>query len=218
MGCTIDHLRADHRLTVLKAFRDADGAACPAGETPVLRRMSLDWGAQRIRLEWERDGAAEVFSFDLRASEGPGNGRMREYFAVGEAVPDPAEQAAAVAALEPPPPAAEPVRAAGRWDEALERVWALAFRGRFEEAAEQLRWVDEGPAPRVAAALTELAERAAAAPNPAVFEWLRERAVDAWYGWGSQATSGGDGAARMLEIKPALRRLDRLREQRAARP
>lgn len=37
----------------------------------------------------------------------------------------------------------------------------------------------------------------------AAAEWLYDRAIDCWYGWGSLATRGGDGAAR---LPPSRRR------------
>jgi hypothetical protein len=36
--------------------------------------------------------------------------------------------------------------------------------------------------------------------------WVYGRAIDAWYGWGAMATSGGDGAARAPRTEAALAR------------
>ncbi|HRE05635.1 MAG TPA: hypothetical protein PKX00_08500 [Opitutaceae bacterium] len=85
MGCTIDHLRADHHVTVLRDFRDARGNEHRAGEQGMLRLMELDWPRQEFFLEWEREGVRERMCFSLSAKEGPRNGAMRDFFALGEA-------------------------------------------------------------------------------------------------------------------------------------
>lgn len=36
------------------------------------------------------------------------------------------------------------------------------------------------------------------------------KAFDCWHGWGSMATSGGDGTARMVHIKEAQARREKL--------
>lgn len=187
MGYVIDHLAADRRVTVLEDFIDARGAAHRAGETAILRRLALDWPRREIRMDWERGGAAETLVFDLDSPAGPGNGRMRRYFEVGDYAPQP----------RPPSPAAEPGH------DPVSRVAALAVRGDTAAAERLLRSLDDDPE-SLAAALTAAAERHAGC------DWLRDEAVNAWYHWGSQATSGGDGAARLLIMRPALARLKRL--------
>lgn len=88
MAATIDHLRADHHVEVLKDFTDARGVSRRAGEMGVLRAMGLDSATMELWIEWEYAGVTERLFFALRAPTGPGNGRMREYFALGpEVVP-----------------------------------------------------------------------------------------------------------------------------------
>lgn len=215
MSCVIDHLSSDYRVTVRQAFTDARGVPHAVGESGIIRRIELDWPRQEIAIEWERDGAAERMVFALAAREGPGNGRMRAYFDRGEwsPVPRPPPAQRPRQAPEIPELVAEPVTDPSRYDEAFRRVWALAARGQFAAAESQLQVILSAPDPwggtleRAADDLVGLACAHALDPDPAVYPWLRERAVRLWYAWGSQATSGGEGAARMDSIRSAEARL-----------
>ena len=86
MACTIDHLRVDHRVAVLRDFTDLAGVTIRAGESGVLRGLGLDYARMEIWIELERDGARDRLRFALRATEGPRNGRMKEFFEMGESV------------------------------------------------------------------------------------------------------------------------------------
>ena len=46
--------------------------------------------------------------------------------------------------------------------------------------------------------------------GPPTYDWLRDQAIRYWYQWGADATSGGEGSARLLDIRPAMDRLERL--------
>jgi len=223
MAATIDHLSVDHRITVLRDFVDARGVRRRAGESGVIVAIQLDWKTHDVVIEWRRGEQHESMTFALAAKDGPRNGHMREYFELGEYVPPPAPNRTFVPELglvssgpmQLPALARDLVRGPGRRDEALDRVWALAGRRRFAEAEEQLRALDGAHAPTSAAALTAIAERHAFDQDADVYEWLRDRALRLWFSWGAEATSGGDGAARMLEIQPALDRFTRLDRWRA---
>src|SRR5688572_14224344 len=89
MACVVDHLQADHRVRVLQDFTDARGTRHVAGETAILRAQAFDWPTQEIVLEWEREGRREKLYFALAAKDGPGNGRMRAYFAMEDRVAPP---------------------------------------------------------------------------------------------------------------------------------
>ncbi len=89
MACTIDHLRVDHRVTVLQDFTDLAGITLRAGETGVLRGLGLDTARMELWIELERGDARETLRFALRAADGPRNGRMRDYFELGEDVAPP---------------------------------------------------------------------------------------------------------------------------------
>lgn len=96
MGTTIDHLESHHRYTVIRGFTDATGIRIPFEATAVIRRMEIDPGLTQIFIEWERDGAngeiiPERLTFDMRATDGPRNNHMREYFEKGEVVMPPRE-------------------------------------------------------------------------------------------------------------------------------
>jgi len=101
MACTIDHLRVDHRITVLRDFTDLAGVTIRAGESAVLFDLGLDTKSMEIWLGLERNGVRQQHRFALRATDGPRNGRMRDYFEMGDPVDDPP---APVRAAKPPPP------------------------------------------------------------------------------------------------------------------
>lgn len=89
MACTIDHLRVDHHVTVLRDFTDLAGVTIRAGEAGMLRGLGLDYGATEIWIELERQERRDKLRFALRATDGPRNGHMKEYFEMGEAVATP---------------------------------------------------------------------------------------------------------------------------------
>ncbi len=86
MAATIDHLRSDHHVRVLKDFTDARGVTHGEGAVGIIRAMGLDTARMELWIDWEQEGADERLYFPLRATTGPGNGRMREYFAMGDEV------------------------------------------------------------------------------------------------------------------------------------
>lgn len=90
MPATIDHLRADHHVEVIKDFTDLRGIAHRAGDSAIIRAMGLDTTTMELWIDWECGGVAERLHFALRATTGPGNGRMREYFALGDDATTPA--------------------------------------------------------------------------------------------------------------------------------
>lgn len=123
MACTIDHLRADHAVRVLRNFTDARGRSHRAGETAVVRQMGFDSQAFEIWIDWEQQGVVARLYFSLRTATGPGNGRMREYFELGEDAPVSAPPLPAVTKAEDAPPA---------------RPRGKAFPGRHPAAETQL--------------------------------------------------------------------------------
>ena len=86
MALTIDHLSIDHVVHVIEAFTDARGAAHQVGEHGLIRVLAFDSRSGEISLTWERDGRQETMVFLLASRTGPGNGRMRQYFEVGDYV------------------------------------------------------------------------------------------------------------------------------------
>ena len=105
MAKTIDHLRPDHAVRVVRDFTDARGRSHCAGVTGILRQMGLDWAQHEIWIDWEPHGLPERLYFSLSASTGPGNGRMREYFEIGALDPGEARMAPfeVKSEAEPPP-------------------------------------------------------------------------------------------------------------------
>lgn len=84
MAATIDHLRVDHEVRVLQDFTDTRGHTHSAGSSATIRAMGLDTTHMELWIEWELRGTRERLHFALSATTGPGNGRMREYFELGE--------------------------------------------------------------------------------------------------------------------------------------
>lgn len=169
--------------------------------------------------------------FALGATDGPRHGRMREYFALvtGSGASEAGGDATGIGAgpgsgrgvaVALPELRGECVRDPSRWDDAVQRLWALAGRRRFAEAEEQLLALsgeatrDPDADRRWAEVLGRLAEVHADDPGPGVYDWMRDRALRHWYAWGATATSGGEGAARLLEMEPARRRLEALDQRR----
>ncbi|MEO7346718.1 MAG: hypothetical protein ABIZ49_06810, partial [Opitutaceae bacterium] len=71
-------------MCVIRDFTDARGLTRRAGENGIVRSMGLDLPKQEIWIEWQREDALERLHFPLRATDGPRNGRMRDYFELGE--------------------------------------------------------------------------------------------------------------------------------------
>lgn len=69
-----------------------------------------------------------------------------------------------------------------------------------------MEWERDG-SHAAAGALCSLAASHAFDSDPTVYRWLRDRGIGLWYAWGSGATSGGDGAARAVEIRVAEAKL-----------
>lgn len=213
MATTVDHLAAGRAFRIIRPFTDARGARHGEGERGVVVALRVDWPRQEILLTWRRDGREETMAFPLAGGDGPGNGRMRTYFELEredeERAPVPRPRGAV---LHLPPPGG-PALAVEDARGPVERVVALADNRRFDEAREELHRC-AAPPDDIARTLGAAAERRALERDGAIYEWLRDRAIDCWYAWGSQATSGGDGAARLLSIDPAVARFRRIDEER----
>lgn len=216
MGLVIDHLSVDHRIRVLRDFTDVRGERHRTGESGVIRKMDLDWGRQECFIEWEREGKSETMTFALMAKDGPRNGHMREYFEIGDREPrhEDSPRARRKRQIPPVPELDEsPVNDPERYADAVRRVWALAARRRFEEAEEQVRTILSAPDPyggvlqQLADDLVGVAVAHALDPEDAVYLWAKRRAISLWYSWGSQATSGGEGAVREGPIRDAEARI-----------
>ena len=195
MSTTIDHLRIDHRVTVLRDFVDTSGGSMQTGDTGILRRLSFDQLTELIKLEIETEAGLLALTFDLRAKDGPRNGHMREFFEVGEdvSVPRresvPSEPVRTKESLETPSIEPDPSQPSTVDSDRLLDM-ENAMRRKFDHIgvaasiaevyAERMRdFRRKGNEPRAIAAF-KLAK-----------EWMGTYA-----GW---ATSGGEGAANSYE-------------------
>jgi len=225
MAMTIDHLSVDHVVHVIQKFTDARGVAHHVGEEGLITSLAFNQAAGEIGIAWTRGRTTETMYFLLTHREGPGIGRMKQYFDVGEYVPAPVEGKRLIPGigyvpLAPTLPKLTPtlITSDARFDDAMDRVWALAGASTFDEAEKQIDAIVYATdrrgdnCERAASALCAWAKLHAFDSDLTTHYWLRERGIQLWYSWGSQATSGGEGTARARQIRAAeheLLELDR---------
>ena len=111
MGATIDNLESHHRYTVIRGFTDAKGVRVPFEASGVIRIIDISDDMTEIHIDWEREGVApggptERLTFLMKATDGPRNNHMREYFEKGDLVMPPRERKATAVAPSPPTPPA----------------------------------------------------------------------------------------------------------------
>lgn len=198
MGVVIDHLRADCHVRVIREFRDLHGVECRTGEAGIIRRLGVDWALGEISLDWESEGRTGSLVFSLASKQGPGNGRMRDYFEVMEdAAPLPAKPGPAPRAADPP--REEPVdeRGPAWWREALE----LESAGKIQEAeARILQGVDHIGGVSSVAVMHARRMRRFLQEGDAVAARKAFSDAERWiFHYASLATSGGEGAALSRE-------------------
>lgn len=204
MATTIDHLRVDHRITVLRDFTDAHGITLTAGEHGILRGLSWDQLRKEIHLVVERPSGTVDLVFPENTQSGPRNNHMRDYFEMGDDVSTPRVLPGFRAAndhtmIVPPPNDDPPLRPD-------DSAWRRAARS--TDGPDRLEAIEESmrasiPHLGVAASIAEFyAERMRtfqrAGNEPRAIEAFK-LAVD-WMGtYASWATSGGEGAALSYE-------------------
>lgn len=203
MSTTIDHLRVDHRVTVLRDFTDAAGITLRAGESGVICGVSFDQIRMEIQIEIERESGKVALTFPLKAQGGPRNGHMKEFFEVGEDISTPrvipAFHDQSLREMIVPPPENIPApRNDSAWDRAAHST----------DGPDQLKDLEEEmrkafPHIGAAASIAEIyAQRMRAfqrAGNEPRAIAAFKLAVD-WMGtYASWATSGGEGAALSME-------------------
>ena len=203
MALSIDHLRVDHRITVIREFEDAKGKRMYVGDTGVLTGMDWDQVQREIYLEIKCAAKKVRLVFSLTSKTGPGNGRMRDYFEIGEDVTPPRvipafhDQSKRQMIIPPPEKKAAPMNKTG---------WARAAQS--TDGPDRLEAVEKEMLASinrigVAASIAEIyAERMRAfqrAGNEKRAIAAFKLAVD-WMGnYASSATSGGEGAALSYE-------------------
>ena len=199
MSTTIDNLRIDHHVTVLREFTDAKGVAMRAGDSGILRELEFDQLRLEIHLGVQQEGGLVTLLFPLKVQDGPRLGHMKEFFELGDHVPVPGTERVwrdpLVRTMIVPPHRNEPVQSSGPdwWHEAQ----VLLDRDRPEEAEQIIRQAVQHIG--AASAIAELyAQRMRAfqrsGDEPSAAEAFK-KAVD-WMGtYASWATSGGEGVA-----------------------
>jgi hypothetical protein len=203
MSMTIDHLRVNHRITVRRDFVDARGTTMRGGDTGVLTNMDWDQVKREIYLEIKRDSKKVKLVFSLTSKTGPGNGRMREYFEVGEDITPPriipAFHDQSKRQMIIPPPAKNPAPMNST-------AWARAAQStdgpdRLEAVEkEMLAVIDHiGVAGSIAEIYAERMRAFQRAGNEARAIAAFKLAVDWMDNYASSATSGGEGAALSYE-------------------
>lgn len=220
MACTIDHLRMDIVVRVLHDFVDLRGTAGAAGCVARILALRCDVPGMRAEIDWEfADGKRQTLQFDLKLREGPGIGRMRQYFEELEAVDaarhfPPRPRTVPYRVFPAPQPRPTPSLAMPdglEVDAAIERVAALVFHHRHDQAEACLRALLDVPAEHdgilldVAEGLCRQGLWQVGNPDRSVYEWLKQRGMSLWYAWGAGATSGGEGTYRGMYIRKAER-------------
>lgn len=203
MATTIDHLRVDHRITVLRDFADAKGTMMRAGESGVLTKLDWDQIRMEIILEITHDSGKVKLVFELAAKTGPRNGRMRDYFEVGEDVTPPRvfpvfhDQSKRQMIIPPPQKKSAPMN---------KTAWARAAQStdgpdRLENVEkEMLAAIDHiGVAASIAEIYAERMRAFQRAGNEARAIAAFKLAVDWMRSYAGSATSGGEGAALSYE-------------------
>lgn len=203
MATTIDHLRVDHRITVLQDFIDARGVRMQTGETGILRKIEWDQIRMEIHLQIERPGGIIHLVFALAAKTGPRNGRMRDYFEMGEDVTPPRiipafhDPSLRQMIVPPPDRKPEPMKTAA-WTQAAQ---STEGPDRLEEVENEMRRsIDHiGVAASIAEVYAQRMRAFQRAGNEQRAIAAFKLAVD-WMGtYASSATSGGEGAALSYE-------------------
>jgi len=203
MSLTIDNLRVDHRVTVLRDFTDAAGVTLRTGESGIVRGLAWDQRRLEIHIEIERASGKVNLVFPLQAKTGPRNGHMREYFEVGEDVSTPrvipafhnhAERKMIVLPVEKQ---SAPLNTSA-WSRAAQ---STEGPDRLEAMEEEMRKAI--PHIGVAASIAEMYaqrmrafQRAGNEPRAIAAFKLAVEWMGTYAGW---ATSGGEGAALSLE-------------------
>ncbi len=203
MSMTIDNLRVDHRVTVLQDFTDANGIALRAGERGVLCGLAWDQLRMEIHIAIERAAGKVDLVFRLKATTGPRNGHMREYFEIGEDVTPPRvipafhDQSKREMIIPPPETKSAPMNSTA-WERAAQTTDGP---DRLEDVEkEMLAAINHiGVAASIAeiyAARMRAFQRAGNEPRATAAFKL---AVDWMDNYASYATSGGEGAALSYE-------------------
>ncbi len=204
MSCTVDHLRVDHRVTVLRAFTDAAGIPVQAGEHGILRELAFDQIRLELRMQIEREpGEREAgmvaLAFPLQARTGPRNGHMREYFEMGDYVPVPGsepmrrEPPAKTMIVPPTTTGAEQDTGPAWWREARNTEGP----DRLEDVEQAMRRATDhigvaGSIAEMYAQRMRAFQHAGNEPRAAAAFRLAVDWMGTYAGW---ATSGGEGAA-----------------------
>lgn len=168
---------------------DAMSQAFAEGSVWHIEAIDADVAAMKVTLRLRSCGGEAVLCLDLRAPEGPRLGRMRDWFEVID-----------------PPVDARPELPRPRALSALAQTLRSDDLGAAQSRLRGLARDYDGERLQLFAERLEAAARELAAVDHARAAWLYERAIDAWYGWGAMATSGGDGAARAPLIEAARAR------------
>jgi hypothetical protein len=203
MATTIDHLRVDHRLTVLRDFVDTKGTMMRAGDSGVLTKIDWDQLCTEIILEIKRDSGKVKLVFELAAKTGPRNGRMRDYFEMGEDVTPPRvipvihDQSKRQMIIPPPVKNPAPMNST---------AWARASQStdgpdRLEDVEKEMLAATNhiGVASSIAEIYAERMRAFQRAGNGPRAIAAFKLAVDWMDNYASWATSGGEGAALSYE-------------------
>ena len=203
MATTIDHLRVDHHVIILREFTDATGVTLRAGERGILRGQAFDQRRQEIQLEIERAKGRVALRFPLKAPSGPRIGHMKEFFELGDYAPVPgAERPRLVpAARKMIVPTALAKGATNREPDWLRQAASVEGPDRLEAMEQQIQREAQhiGGAASIAEMYAQRMRAFQRAGNETRAVAAFKLAVQWMWTYAGQATSGGEGEALSLE-------------------
>jgi len=199
MATTIDNLRIDHRVTILRDFTDSTGITLHAGESGILRQLSCDDIRLEIHIGIELENRKVALRFLVRTPTGPRIGHMKAFFELGDYVPVPGTERVyhdpALRQMIIPPPEKTPAPASQQDWEC--KVRSLDGPDRLEDVEKEIQqaYPHIGAASSIAemyAQRMRAFQRAGNEPRAIAAFKLAAQWMSTYAGW---ATSGGEGAA-----------------------
>src|SRR5262245_324877 len=204
MSTVVDHITAPCVLRILRAFCDLAGQEHAVGSEWHVARLEFCFVSKQLTFHLLDHGLTRSVAIDITDAQGPKIGRMREWFELlgnlpAEEMSQPRSASSSGSSCHT---AAQPdlgdfatlvgLMKRHEWEAARVECSRLANESRYDgEALQNFAGELEGVAARLAGEDREAGI------------WLYDLAIGYWHAWGSFATSGGDGAARMPYIKGA---------------
>lgn len=224
----VDRIFLGDLLRLRQPLTDSIGSTVPAGYTGRVCRLEASGPDSPVVMELLPDRGKPLSLRFARSWFGDqGHARLRQYFELAHAgrFRQPATRSplrrllkrltggSNTAAAAPPSPLDRELPLEAHLDYLLD----LAAAGEYGRAEAHWKAVDEAQAmnggadidhdrslaERYGRLALRLVERNGRIGDPTIWSWLTDAARRHWYGWGAQATSGGEGSERGRQIRAA---------------